>query len=92
MDENITYVALDDHKRRHQVAVLLPRAERDEALTWRVENTRSGIRKMVRKVLKVAPGDVRFCYEAGPNGYVLHRQISGFLTVNRNRNRARHRT
>lgn len=81
MVENITYVALDDHKRRHQVAVLLPGAERDEALTWRVENTRSGIRKMVRKVLKMAPGDVRFCYEAGPNGYVLQRQISGFDRV-----------
>ena len=78
MLENITYVALDDHKRKHQVAVLLPGAERDEALTWRVENTRSGIRKMVRKVLKMAPGDVRFCYEAGPNGYVLQRRIEGF--------------
>ena len=81
MLENITYVALDDHKRKHQVAVLLPGAKRDEALTWRVENTRAGIRKMVRKVLKIAPGDVRFCYESGPNGYVLQRQISEFDRV-----------
>ena len=78
MFENITYVALDDHKRKHQVAVLLPGVERDDAVTWRVENTPAGIRKMVRKVLKMAPGDVRFCYEAGPNGYVLQRQISKF--------------
>ena len=78
MFENITYVALDDHKRKHQVAVLLPGMKREEALTWRVENTRAGIRKMVRKVLKMAPGDVRFCYEAGPNGYVLQRRIEGF--------------
>jgi transposase len=78
MIDGITYVALDDHKRKHQVAVLLPGMKREEALTWRVENTRAGIRKMVRKVLKMAPGDVRFCYEAGPNGYVLQRRIEGF--------------
>lgn len=78
MFESITYVALDDHKRKHQVAVLLPGMDRDDAITWRIENTRAGIRKMVRKVLKMAPGDVRFCYEAGPNGYVLQRRIEGF--------------
>jgi transposase len=81
MFENITYVALDDHKRKHQVAVLLPGMDREEAITWRVENTRAGIRKMVRKVLKMAPGDAWFCYEAGPNGYVLQRQISEFDRV-----------
>ena len=81
MVENITHVALDDHKKRHQVAVLLPGIDREEAVTWRIENTRAGIRKMVRKVLKMAPGDVRFCYEAGPNGYALLRQISEFGRV-----------
>ena len=54
MVENITHVALDDHKKRHQVAVLLPGIDREEAVTWRIENTRAGIRKMVRKVLKMA--------------------------------------
>jgi len=78
MLESITYVALDDHKRKHQVAVLLPGMDRGDAITWRIENTRAGIRKMVRKVLKMAPGDVRFCYEAGPNGYVLQRRIEEF--------------
>ena len=78
MFESITYVALDDHKRKHQVAVLLPGMDRGDAITWRIENTRAGIRKMVRKVLKMAPGDVRFCYEAGPNGYVLQRRIEEF--------------
>ena len=81
MVENITYVALDDHKKRHQVAVLLPGMEREEAKTWRIENTRSGIRKMVRKVLRMAPGEVRVCYEAGPNGYTLQRQISKYDRV-----------
>lgn len=81
MYEDITYAALDDHKRRHQVAVLLPGMERKDALTWMVENTPAGIRKMVRKVLKMVDGDVRFCYEAGPNGYALQRQISKFDRV-----------
>lgn len=81
MDESITYVGLDDHKRKHQVAVLLPGMEREDAMTWRAENTPGGIRKMVRKVLRLAPKNVRFCYEAGPNGYVLQRQINRFDDV-----------
>ena len=56
MEHSITYAALDDHKKRHQVAVLLPGVAREDALTWRVENTPASIRKMVRKVLKMAPG------------------------------------
>lgn len=78
MDEGITYAALDDHKRKHQVAVLLPGVAKEEAVTWRVENTPAGIRKMVKKILRMAPGEVRICYEAGPNGYALQRQISKF--------------
>lgn len=81
MYEDITYVALDDHKKRHQVAVLLPGMARKDALTWMVENTPAGIRKMVRKVLKMTDGEVRFCYEAGPNGYALQRQINRFDRV-----------
>jgi len=81
MEKGITYAALDDHKRRHQVAVLLPGMSRQEAVTWSVDNTPAGIRKMVRRVKRMAPGDVRFCYEAGPNGYVLQRLISSFEGV-----------
>jgi transposase len=82
VEQDITYVALDDHKRKHQVAMLLPGMKREEAMTWRVENTRAGIRKMVRKVLRMAPGEVQVCYEAGPNGYALQRQINEFEGVN----------
>jgi transposase len=78
MEEDITWVALDDHKRKHQVAVLLPGMDRNDAVTWRVENTRAGIRKMMRKVLRMAPGEVRVCYEAGVNGFALQREISSF--------------
>jgi len=81
MDEGITYAALDDHKRRHQVAVLLPGMSKEDAITWTVDNTPAGIRKMVRKVLRITPGKVRFCYEAGPNGYVLQRRISSYEGV-----------
>jgi transposase len=42
---------------------------------WQLTNDAASVRRMVRKVERQAPGEVRFCYEAGPCGYSLQRQI-----------------
>jgi transposase len=34
------------------------------------------VRRMVRRIEREAPGEVRTCYEAGPCGYALQRQIT----------------
>lgn len=73
MEEGITFVALDAHKVDNQVAMLLPGATKP--VEWDCTNERQAVRRMVRRVRRQAPGEVRFCYEAGPCGYALQRWI-----------------
>jgi transposase len=68
-----TFVGLDAHKESISVAMLLPREE--QAVEWQCTNERASVRRMVKKVLRQAPCEVRFCYEAGPCGYALQRWI-----------------
>ena len=73
MAEGITFVGLDAHKVAISVAVLLPGSSKP--VEWQVENEKGAVRRMVRKVQRLAPAEVRFCYEAGPCGYALQRWI-----------------
>lgn len=68
-----TFVGLDAHKVWIKVAVLLP--GESKPVEWQVENEKASVRRMVRKVQRIAPGEVAFCYEAGPCGYALQRWI-----------------
>ena len=67
MKDVITHVALDAHMRMLQVAMLLP--GKDIPIEWQVANENGAIRRMVKKIRREAPGEVRMCYEAGPCGY-----------------------
>jgi len=71
-----TFVGLDVHKVWINVAMLLP--GREVPLEWKICNEPGAIRKMLRRVAQLAQGDVRFCYEAGPCGYALQRQITSW--------------
>ncbi|MGH8634448.1 MAG: IS110 family transposase [Burkholderiales bacterium] len=73
MEEGITFVGMDTHKEENQGAMLLP--GETKAVEWDFANERGAVRRMVRKVMRQAPGEVRFCYEAGPCGYALARWI-----------------
>jgi hypothetical protein len=73
MEKGITFVGLDAHKVAINVAMLLP--GKTVAVEWECANEKSSVRRMVRKVMREAPGEVRFCYEAGPCGYALQRWI-----------------
>lgn len=70
MGEDTTYVGLDTHLSRIVVAMLQPGVE---ALEWQVPNEPAGVRRLMRKLAGHRP--VRICYEAGPLGYVLKRQL-----------------
>lgn len=74
--EGTTFVGLDAHKQWISVAMLLP--GRETAIDWQVPNEPAAIRKMLRRIEGEAPGEVRFCYEAGPCGYALQRQITAW--------------
>ena len=73
MNTSITYVGMDTHKKEHTVAVNYPGHE--EIARFTVRNTPAEIRKLVTRVGKQAPGEVRFCYEAGVCGFTLKRRI-----------------
>lgn len=64
---------MDTHKKEHAVALHYPGQEEIVRLT--VRNTAREITKMTKKIIKQAPGDVAFCYEAGVCGFVLKRRI-----------------
>ena len=73
MNNNITYVAMDTHKKQHRVALVYPNDK--QKVEFSVKNTPAEIRKMVRKIKRNAPGQVQFCYEAGVCGFTLQRRI-----------------
>jgi len=73
VNSRITYVAMDIHKKQHRVAIAYPN---DEVIVeFSVKNTPTEIRKMVRKIKRNTPGEVKFCYEAGVCGFTLQRRI-----------------
>ena len=73
MENRITYVAMDTHKKEHKVALHYPGQE--EIVRFTVKNTARDIAKMVKKVAREAPGEIKFCYEVGVCGFVLKRRI-----------------
>ena len=73
MDNSITHVAMDTHKKQHAVGLVYPDTGEVQAFT--VNNTAKDIKKMVKKIQRKAPGDVRFCYEAGVCGFTLKQRI-----------------
>src|SRR3990172_11106822 len=64
---NITFAALDTHKKEHKVAVIYPDTGELEEFT--VRNNVKDVTQMARRVAKKAPGPVKFCYEAGVCGF-----------------------
>src|SRR4051812_39507928 len=45
-------------------------------VTWTVANEPAAVRRLIRKLEREAPGPIRACYEAGPCGYALQRQLT----------------
>ena len=74
--EGTTFVGLDAHKDWISVAMLRP--GRETPAEWRIPNEGGAIRKMLRRIESEAPGEVRVCYEAGPCGYALQRQVTAW--------------
>src|SRR5216117_720690 len=53
---------------------MLP-AGRGRVVEWQVANEPAAVRRLDRKLKREAPGEVRCCYEAGPCGYALQREL-----------------
>src|SRR6202049_603445 len=74
MKEITTYVGVDAHKKDLFIAMLI--GNERTPVAWTVPNEPNAVRRLVRKLEREAPGPVRVCYEAGPCGYALQRQMT----------------
>lgn len=72
--ESITYVGLDVHKSGINVAVIAPGSKQVED-QWQLSNDARSRLRMVRKLKRIGADQVRVCYEAGPCGYALQREL-----------------
>jgi len=68
------YVAFDTSKLRNAVAIADAGRAGEVRFLGEIENTAAAVAKLVRK-LAAKYGRLTFCYEAGPTGYGLYRQI-----------------
>jgi transposase len=75
LGECITYVGLDVHKGGIVVAVAEGGGRGEVREYGRIGNTAAALTRLVRK-LGGAGVRLRFCYEAGPCGYGIQRQLS----------------
>ena len=71
------YIGLDVHKDRIAVAIARPGRGEPEFRS-EIANKRKSVEKLIGRLSKEFDGVLMlFCYEAGPSGYGLHRQILG---------------
>jgi hypothetical protein len=74
MGEYSAFVAFDTSKLHHAVAVAEAGRDGEVRYLGEIDSSASQTAKLVRKLAKRF-GSLSFCYEAGPTGYGLQRQI-----------------
>jgi len=74
-DLSEAFVGLDTSKLRNSVAIAEGGRDGEVRFFGEIENTPAAIGKLVKK-LATKYGRVIFCYEAGPTGYGVYRQIT----------------
>ncbi len=76
MAKSITYVGLDVHKDTIAVALAEMGLRGEVRAHGKIPNTSAALNTLAVK-LASAGRELRFCYEAGPCGYGIQRQLAG---------------
>lgn len=69
------YVGLDVHKETIAVAVANPERNGEIRFWGNIGNTPTTLRRVIKKIQKQSP-TIQICYEAGPCGYQIYRQLT----------------
>ncbi|TPI45748.1 IS110 family transposase [Mesorhizobium sp. B2-9-1] len=72
--DNVFYVGVDVSKAKHAIAIAEGGREGEVRFFGEIDATPAAVERFVRK-LEQKHSRLHFCYEAGPTGYGLHRQI-----------------
>ena len=75
-EHSVAYVALDTSKLHNAVAIAEAGRDGEVRYLGEIDNTAEATARLVRK-LSAKHAHLAFCYEAGPTGYGLYRQITG---------------
>jgi transposase len=75
MNQPITYVGFDVHKDTIAVALAEAGKRGEVRQHGQIANTPAAVRALVAKLAR-AGAELRFCYEAGPCGYGIQRQLT----------------
>jgi hypothetical protein len=75
MDNLITYVGLDVHKNTIAVALAETGKRDDVRAHGTIANTAAALNTLAAKLARTG-AELRFCYEAGPCGYGIERQLT----------------
>jgi transposase len=75
LDKPITYIGLDVHKDAIAVALAEAGVRSDVREYGKIANTPTAVKALAAKLSR-AGNELRFCYEAGPCGYGIQRQLS----------------
>ena len=75
-DHSEVFVALDTSKLRNAVAIAEAGRDGEVRFLGEIDNTPAATNKLVSKLMATYQR-LWFCYEAGPTGYGLYRQITG---------------
>jgi len=71
----LAYVAFDSAKNKHAVAIADSGRGAEVRYLGEIDNSPDAVRKLVAKLTRQYER-LHFCYEAGPTGYGLHRQLT----------------
>jgi len=75
LDKSTTYVGLDVHKDTIAIALAEAGGRNDVREYGKIANTPTALKTLAAKLSRVG-SELRFCYEAGPCGYGIQRQLT----------------